>query len=161
MVSLFGFLRPDPVQHPRLGTLVWSGGHWRGTADIAPFGTTPVLVAGSRSGPNGVAAEIASELPSRLPALAPAVAQALWEHLEPYQEQVGAGEWLGESLPTIGSAPEVWPHVKLDYVLVEPLSRAITVEMVFSAAWDDEHALGARFVDWKLLELCGSVRRLA
>ena len=159
-MGLFGFLKATPIRHPRLGTLVWSRGYWRGTLAVAGQGEVPALIAGSRSGPSGVAAELAGELPSRYPALAPVVAQAMFNHLEPYQEAVAAGEVSDPLLPSISGPAEVWPHVKLDYVLVEPLSGAMTVELVCTAAWDDEHALGARFVDWIFLELCGSVRRL-
>jgi len=47
-------------------------------------------------------------------------------------------------------------------VLIEPLLTAgqmvNTVEGVaYRVAWDEEHTVGARIQDWRLIELCGSV----
>jgi hypothetical protein len=42
-------------------------------------------------------------------------------------------------------------------VLIEPLDGVPTIEIALSVAWDEEHTLGARIQEWRLLELCGSV----
>ena len=43
------------------------------------------------------------------------------------------------------------------HVRIEPLSDIETVEIAYRAAWDEEHILGARFQNWALIELNGSV----
>jgi hypothetical protein len=163
MMGLFGFLRPEPFKHPQLGTLLWSGGYWRGALDVPSHGVTQVLLAGSRSGPEISAAELASQFSSRYPSLIPAIERALIEHYAPYQEAVAAGEFREAPgpFPTIKVPSAVWPHVKLEYILIEPLSGVMAVEMAYTTSWDLEHTLGARFGNWQFLELCGSVRRLA
>jgi hypothetical protein len=40
---------------------------------------------------------------------------------------------------------------------VMPLSSAFTVEFGFTTEWDEEHTLGARFQEGRLVELCGTV----
>lgn len=47
------------------------------------------------------------------------------------------------------------------FVRVEPLPTAEqmvdTVEVAYRVEWDEEHTLGARIQEWRLIELCGSV----
>ena len=45
----------------------------------------------------------------------------------------------------------------LVFVSVTPLDGVLTVELGYSAAWDEEHTLGARFQANRFVELSGSV----
>jgi hypothetical protein len=87
---------------------------------------------------------------SRYPALRSAIAGALFEHYEPYSDEAG-------DIPKLTDPDQVWKHVSLVHVRIEPLSRTETVEIAYRTAWDEEHTLGARFQDWALVELNGSV----
>ncbi len=162
-MGLFSFLKPKPFIHPKLGTLEWSRGHWKGSLDVPSIGTTTIMLAGNRSGPEKTAAEYANQFSARYPSLLSVIEKALFEHYEPYQEAVKAGEFpeSSDSFPDIKDPKAVWPHVKLEYVLIEPLSGVVTVEVVYTTSWDIEHTLGVRFENWKFLELCGSVLRIA
>ena len=51
----------------------------------------------------------------------------------------------------------MWGHISVVRVLIEPLDRVETVEIAYRTDWDTEHTLGARFQDWALIELNGSV----
>jgi hypothetical protein len=51
----------------------------------------------------------------------------------------------------------VWGHVSLVRVLIEALGGVDTVEMAYRTEWDTEHTVGARFQEWALTELNGSV----
>jgi hypothetical protein len=163
-MGLFSFLKSQPIQHPRLGTLVRSRGYWKGSIEIPSNGSTTIVIAGDRSGPKKSAAQYASQVSDRYPSVIPVIEQALFEHYKPYQEAVKTGEYPEppDTFPDIKNPKAVWPHVKLEYILIEPLSGTMTVEIVYTTSWDIEHALGARFHDnWKFLELCGSVLRVA
>jgi hypothetical protein len=81
----------------------------------------------------------------------------LFEHYEPYQAAVAAGELDGPSFPPIQAPTDVWPHTSVAHVRIEPLDRVLTVEIAYRVAWDPEHTLGARIRDWHVFELCGSV----
>ena len=59
--------------------------------------------------------------------------------------------------PAIQRPDQVWSHVSLHSVAVMRMSGVVTVELVYVAAWDDDHMLGARFQSGNFIELCGSV----
>jgi hypothetical protein len=82
---------------------------------------------------------------------------SLFEHYEPYKEAIDAGEDTGSPCPIIVRPDAVWPHVTPAHVRVYPLDDVTTVEIGLNVAWDVEHTLGARFQNWHLIELNGSV----
>ena len=45
----------------------------------------------------------------------------------------------------------------VEWVSVEPLAGDLTLELGLRTAWDEEHTLGARFREGRLVELNGSV----
>ena len=57
----------------------------------------------------------------------------------------------------LGVPEQVWGHISLVRVLIEPLGGVDTVEIAYRTDWDTEHTLGARFQGWALIELNGSV----
>jgi hypothetical protein len=87
------------------------------------------------------------------------VAQALVEHCAPYQEAVAAGELEPPSppLPVIARATDVWRFVTLQSASVTPIDGKLVAEVALSAAWDEEHTLGARFDGARFVELNGSI----
>jgi hypothetical protein len=102
----------------------------------------------------------ARDVAQAFPSWRPAIEQALFEHYEPYDEAVAAGELPAPSEARRIAAPgDVWSHVSLVYVSVMPLSGLLTTELGYATAWDDEHTLGARFQSGNFIELCGSVLR--
>lgn len=153
-----GFLRPSPYQDPVLGELVRQRGHWRGAIALGTEGRVPLLLAGTRAAPGAGGLGLARELGPRYAALRPAIARALFEHYEPYAEAVDSGEEEGgETVPRLRGPDDVWAHVSLVRVLIEPLSGVDTVEIAYRTGWDLEHTVGARFQHWALTELNGSV----
>ena len=155
---MLGFFRSPPFTDSALGKLAWQRGLWRGQISLNLGSSIPVSICGTRKEPDAQAIQIARNLLSQFPSLKPHIESALFGHYAPYAEAVASGEFSPqEGPPKISAPPEVWPHVSLVYVSVSPLSGALTTELGYTAVWDEEHTLGARFQGSKLLELCGSV----
>jgi Domain of unknown function (DUF6985) len=161
-MALFGLLRSPTFNDPVCGALVRSRGYWRGRITLGAQRDVPLLVAGRRDRPNAAALAQARELSARYPALQGTIGAALFEHYEPYQQAFEWGE-LDYEVVRLTSGAEVWPYVKAVHVMIAPLvvvvppSRRLTVEIAYRTAWDIEHTVGAQLVDWRLLELNGSV----
>jgi hypothetical protein len=141
-----------------VGNLVRQGRYWRGVISLGAESGVPLLLAGPRAAPGEASLGLARELGQRYAALVPAIERALFEHYEPYSQAVesGEGEPLGE-VPRLGRPEQVWGHVSLVRVLIEALGGVDTVEMAYRTEWDTEHTVGARFQEWALTELNGSV----
>jgi hypothetical protein len=156
---MFGLFKSHPFRDSQLGELVRSRGHWRGSLTLGTNSAAPLVLAGDRSQPDPQALSLARELPQTARLLRPAIAQALFEHYQPYAEAMADSQAPSQAtgLQPIASPAEVWPHVALLFVSVTPLDGALTAELGYSVAWDEEHTLGARLRDGRLLELCGSV----
>lgn len=156
---MFGLFKSPSFRDPRLGDLVRSRGHWRGSLVLADGTAVPLALAGTRAEPDAQAAAAAAALPAQLASLRPIIETALFEHYAPYAEAVDAGELSasGEAFPRINAPGQVWPHVSLVFVAVTPLGGVLTTELGYTSAWDEEHTLGARFQSGTFVELCGSV----
>lgn len=135
-----------------VGPLVRQGGYWRGRIVLGSGSGVPLILAGPRAAPGEAVLGLARELGPRYPALRPAIERALFEHYEPYSD-----EQLEEEIPRLSRSEQVWGHVSPAHVLVEPLGGVDTVEIAYRTEWDSEHTLGARFQDWVMIELNGSV----
>jgi hypothetical protein len=59
--------------------------------------------------------------------------------------------------PELKSADDVWHYASPVHVLIEPPEGISTIEIAFDVAWDEEHTVGARIQEWRLVWLCGSV----
>jgi len=83
----------------------------------------------------------------------------MFEHYSPYAEAVAAGELQtpDEGLPRITQPDEVWPHTSVEFVAIITLDRQLSVEIGYRVAWDEEHTLGARLRNGRLIELNGSI----
>jgi hypothetical protein len=156
---VFGLFKSQPFRDAQLGGFVRSRGHWRGSLTLEANSVAPLVLTGDRSQPDPQALSLAHELPQLAQRLRPEIAAALFEHYQPYAEVIADGEPPPPTadLPLIASPEKVWPHVSLLFVSVTPLDGALTAELGYSVAWDEEHTLGARLRDGRLLELCGSV----
>ncbi len=156
---MFSLFKSQPFRDAQLGEFVRSRGHWRGSLTLDANSAAPLVLTGDRSQPDTQALSLAHELPQLAQRLRPAIAEALFEHYQPYAEAVVDGEPPAPAagLPLITSPDNVWPHVSLLFVSVTPLDGTLTAELGYSVAWDEEHTLGARLRDGRLLELCGSV----
>jgi hypothetical protein len=142
-----------------LGVLVRGWGLWRGQITLGVASGVPLVLAGWRSAPDPVRLGLARDLVAQYERLRPVIERTLFEHYAPYAEAVAAGEESGHGeLPRLVHAEEVWEHVSTVRVLVERMSGRETVEVAYRVAWDEEHTLGARFQEWRLTELNGSVR---
>ena len=147
------FGRNKPIEDPQLGTLTKSGGKWKGRISFGPHRDVALRLSGGKE-PDAAALELARDLPARYEALRPQIARELFEHAEPYLEDL--------SPPIRLTTPEdVWPHVQAEFVRVEPLRGSPApgpiLEIAFTTAWDEEHTVAARIQDWRVFELCGSV----
>jgi hypothetical protein len=137
--------------------------HWKGSLLLAPHGTVELIVSGDRAGPDSAALALARELPGRYEVLRPEIQASLFEHYEPGRDAVR--EWSFPQhlrpFPEIPNSGAIWLYVKVALVRIEPLRTAgqmvNTVEVAYRVAWDEEHTVGSRIQEWRLIELCGSV----
>jgi len=141
-----------------VGTLVRQGRYWRGQISLESESVIPLLLAGSRTAPDEESLALAGKLGLRYAALRPAIERALFEHYEPYSEaaESATAEHLGK-VPRLNDPAQVWEHISVERVLIEPLGGVDTVEIACRTDWDTEHMVGARFQRWALVELNGSV----
>jgi hypothetical protein len=155
---MLSFFKSPSFRDVTLGEFARSRGHWRGTVQLGDT-VVPLVLAGGRSEPDPQALQLARTIAPGFPGWRPAIADALFEHYQPYAEALAAGELPppSTSFPRIGAPGEVWPHVVLAFASVTPLDRILTIEFGLSTEWDEEHTLGARFRQGRLLELCGSI----
>ena len=152
---MFGFFRSAVIVDPKLGTLRHARGGWHGELKLS--GTViPVYLAGTQAAPGDSALAEARSLSSKFESLRPAIEAALFEHYQPYADAASMGD-LPKSVAAIESPNDVWPHVSVQFVSIEPMDGVLTTEIAYATAWDEEHLLGARFRAGKFLELCGSV----
>lgn len=159
---MFSFFKSPPFIDPQLGELRRSRGRWRGILNLDTESQVPLVLSGGRSAPDAEPLRIARSIPTDYPTWQPIIEKELFEHYLPYAEAVTAGEEEPPSwrLPRINTPSSVWTHTTVEYVQVVPLDGVVTVEIGYRVAWDEEHTLGARIRDGKLLELCGSVLAL-
>jgi hypothetical protein len=160
---MFGLFKSATFQDDRLGLLTKSGSHWKGSLALGRHGKVALSLTGGRESPDPASVALAHELPARYDALLAQIQASLFEHYEPYRDAASAGELSERSEPflKIERAEDVWPHVSLECVLIEPLhgspKNGPTIEIAYRVAWDEEHTVGARIQEWQLFELCGSV----
>ena len=157
MSSLF---RSPQFTDPLLGDLRRKRGVWRGTIGLGDA-EVPLAVPGPRSAPDPRAIDVARAAPSSYPHWRPTIAAALFDHYEPNASAARSDDLdpARNHAPRVGRPDEVWPHVRIAFVAVRVLGGERFVEIGYDVAWDDEHTLGARLRDGRLIELNGSVLR--
>lgn len=155
---MFGLFSSPSILDSEFGELKRSRGMWRG--HISSLGNAaPLIIVGPKSGPDPDAMKLAKSIAGQYPSWRAVIENELAQHLAPYAEAVASGELPApeEPLPEVSNPSNVWPHVALEFVAVTPLDGKPTIEFGYRVTWDEEHTLGARFQDGRLMELCGSV----
>lgn len=153
---MFRFFRAEPFVDPELGKLERSRGYWRGQLSIDGV-NLPLALHGPRAAPDATALSLARTIAAQLPSWKPAIAQALFAHYAPYAEAAADGDIELPPFERLAAPADVWAHVSASHVLVEHLDGAAVIEIGYRTGWDDEHTVGARIRDGRLIELNGSV----
>ncbi|WP_374354798.1 hypothetical protein [Chitinimonas sp.] len=155
---MFGLFSSPTILDVELGELKRSRGMWRGHFSLQGD-AAPLIIDGPKNGPDPDAMKLAKSIAGQYPSWRTAIENALAQHLAPYAEAIASGDLPTpeEPLPEMRYPGDVWPHVVLEFVAVMPLDGKPTIEFGYRVTWDDEHTLGARFQDGRLIELCGSV----
>jgi hypothetical protein len=160
---MLGLFKTAPYHDEVLGDLKRSGRHWKGSLFLGPYGIVELIVSGRRSRPDSASLALARGLPEKYEALRPVIQASLFEHYEPGREAVEEGAFPQhvKPFPKIANSEAIWPYVKIALVRIEPLLTAgemvDTIEVAYKVEWDEEHTLGARIQEWRLVELSGSV----
>jgi hypothetical protein len=148
--SMFSLFKSRTVLDPVLGELRRSGGAWRGRLSVGGAPAVALVLPGDGNEPDPRAIEVVRELDARLPDWRAGIAAALLDHLEPYAD-ADTG-----SFGHIRTPEDVWPHARLCHVNVFEQSGVLTLELGYGVDWDEDHILGARFQQGRLVELNGS-----
>lgn len=156
---MFGLFKSASYRDPQLGPFTRSRGMWRGSIGLPDHAPAPLVLSGNRTAPDPAALATARRLSVALASWRPAIEAALYDHYDPYADALASGDLpkTEASRPRLSASGQVWQHVLLRYVAVSPLDGRLTVELGYTVAWDQEHTLGARFQQGRLLELNGSV----
>ena len=151
-MGVLDFLKaPEPLVHPRLGTLRYRSGQWRGTIALEESKDVALRIPGGRDGPDAGALESAERVAGWWSAARASVAKELFEH---HANGKDAGLPAIEGL----AAPDaVWRHVRISSVQVRPFRAANEILVALHTAWDEEHTLGAHLREGTLVELNGSI----
>lgn len=150
---MFGLFKSDPYTDAELGTFTRARGKWRGTVTLPGRGPTPVALSGGRKQPDARALTLARLVPAQYGSLIPDIQTGLFEHYEPYLQAHEAGDYLaGEPFPKFGNDSSLWEKVRLVGVAI----GAEEFEVVYQTDWDEEHSVGARIRDGKVVEMDGS-----
>jgi hypothetical protein len=150
-MSILEFLRPPERPHAAFGPLQFARGRWRGTIDLEPGARVPLFIPGARGGPDEDAVRFAEGVAALWSRVRPRVESELWSH---YTNGRDADMSSG---PEIASQREIWQHVTLSSVQVQPYRARDEFLVAIRAAWDDEHTLGAVVRGAELVELNGSI----
>lgn len=155
---MFGFFKTDNFQHPTLGTFKWVRECWRGEVSIPGGKVAPLIIVGTRKGPDQQALKHAVNLERDLQIVAPQLKKALFEHYEPYAEAVREGELKVDDVafPQVRNGDEALGLAEVEAFLIVELDGTLATEVCYRVPWDEEHTLGARFRGHDWVELCGS-----
>ncbi len=157
---MFGLFRTPDVSHPQLGVLTWKNGYWRGEIAFPGCGRVPLVLGGSRKGPDEAALSHAMAVPRDFRGIQAQLEQALFEHYESCVEAIRDGhlEPTDGKFHALESPVDALREAKLEAVLVVELDGELATELCYSVPWDEEHTLGARFRGTQWIELCGCTR---
>jgi hypothetical protein len=154
---MLGLFKPKTFRDEQLGALRRRRRFWFGNLTLPGCGAFRLVLAGNRQAPEPIVIGIARELPNRFDSLKPNIENGLFEHYAPYKEAVDAGIETGSPCPNVPDPEAVWQYTAPAHILIEPHGSIIKIEIAFRVAWDEEHTVGARFRDWRFVELNGSV----
>ena len=154
------FFRKRTFEEPAFGRWNYYRKSWWAAFDLPGHeGVVEISVFGTKLGPDPVGLALAIELPVRYGELVEGIQAELFAHYAPALELMQAGELPQGEVPVIDWAGGVWPHVNLEEVRIrgDGGRQSPWIEIVYSTAWDIEHALGAQVQDWRVVGLSGSV----
>lgn len=137
---MLGRNRKQEIVDAELGSLLRVRGSWRGQVRIDEFGPVALRLPGSRSGPDDESLRLALTANDEFTHCRPKIEAELVDHRSPYE-------------PDSNSAVSIPPS----YVAVIELDHQLVLEFGYHVPWDEEHTLGARVREGRLIELCGSV----
>ena len=151
-MGLFDFLRaPAALEHPELGSLLYSGGRWRGRIELEAGKSITLFLPGTRGGPIAEAVQLARQAPDWWARVRSDVEAELFEHY-------GNGRDGGVAdLPDIATSAEVWSHVVVSSVEIKPYQSLDEFQVAIRTTWDDEHTLGAIVRNATLVGVNGSI----
>lgn len=136
--------RRQVIVDPTLGELHRRGGFgrgvWRGTIELQAGQAVPLALPGGRQAPDPAALALAGRAAELYRLAGPDIAAALADHAEPY----------GADATALAPLAPIFVHIT-------SLDGHDVVEFGFRVPWDDDHLLGARVRDGRLVELNGSV----
>jgi hypothetical protein len=155
---MFDLFKTDNFQHPTRGTFKWVRGCWRGEVSIPGGKVAPLIIGGTRKGPDQQALKHAVNLERDFQIVAPQLKQALFEHYEPYAEAVRVGQLEVDDVafPQVRNGAEALGLAEVEAFLVVELDGTLATEVCYRVPWDEEHTLGAKFRGHDWVELCGS-----
>lgn len=131
---------------PDLGAFRRSRGWWRGSVDLDQHGPLPLVLPGSRTAPDPDALSVGRTVQLEFDRCQAAIRAALTDHRTAYVNQADADD---PALDEQASRPS--------YVSVVKMDGKFALELGYHVSWDEEHTLGVRLGDGRLIELCGSV----
>ncbi|MDR2678354.1 MAG: hypothetical protein LBB51_02835 [Zoogloeaceae bacterium] len=155
---MFGLFKAADVIHPILGTLKWQHGYWRGELALPDGERVPLMLGGSRKGPDEKALAQAIAVPNALRDLRSQLEHALFEHYAPCAEAFKEGHFKPDSgqFPEVTSPAQALQQACIVAVVIDLLDDEMAAEVCYAVPWDEEHTLGARFRGTQWIELCGS-----
>ncbi|WP_393940490.1 DUF6985 domain-containing protein [Piscinibacter sakaiensis] len=153
---MFGLFKTEDFQHPTLGVFRWVRACWRGEMALPNGTVVPLIVGGTRKGPDHAALRYAENVGSDLRSVESQLMQELFEHYEPYAEAARNGEIEASGLPQLRNGSEALRIAEVEAIVVVELDGALATEVCYRVPWDEEHTLGARFRGTNWVELCGS-----
>lgn len=155
---MFGLFKTKDFQHPELGVFSWERGCWRGQCLLAGGAPVPLIIGGSRQGPDQAAFAHVARLGEDLGQVESRLKQALFDHHQPYAEAFQRGRLTLEDgpFPVVVDANQALALAEVDAVVILELDDELATEVCYRVPWDEEHLLGARFRGPRWIELCGS-----
>lgn len=153
---MFGLFKTEDFQHPTLGVFRWVRACWRGEMALPDGTVVPLIVGGTRKGPDHAAFRHAENFGRDLKSVEAQLMRELFEHYEPYAEAARQGDIEASAFPQVKDGEEALRLAKILAVVVVELDGALATEVCYRVPWDEEHTLGARFCGLNWVELCGS-----
>lgn len=154
---MLGLFKTPVCKDSALGEIRYARGLWRGSVAIDGC-IVPLALEGSRSGPSVEALALAKSGEAHFLGCRAQIEAALYSHFLALKDAVGDGQFVPEEpLPALEGRGAVWSHVRLEYAAVVSLGRELITELGYSVQWEEEHMLGVRLQNGRLVELCGSV----
>ena len=149
MFNLFGIIKSNKYHHQQLGSFKKSQGCWNGLLDLDMVGKIPLLIHFGGTEPDSLAIATTVQFSNSWGERRKEIQETLYKHYL-------SGPTWSEDYPRI-SLSEIWNFVSVEKIVVEKRRGKAVIEVAIRVEWDEEHTLGARIIDGKLDELCGSI----